>query len=82
MKEYFEYGGYHFSGYRNFNHKEKKAGVWSGIIADKIVPNNYEYNDFYKAIKGTEHYVDLFYCKEQAGLFTPTNNGLHGYIAR
>lgn len=23
MKEYFEYGGYHFSGYRNFNHEEK-----------------------------------------------------------
>lgn len=38
MKEYFEYGGYHFSGYRNFNHEEKKQ-VFGAILQSLAVIN-------------------------------------------
>lgn len=83
MNKYFEYGGYNFCGYRNFNPDEKKYGVWNGIdIRNKITPTNYTHEDFYKKIKGTEHYVDLFYCKEEKGVFVPINNCLAGFATR
>lgn len=83
MKEYFEYGGYHFSPYRQFNDKEnpKKNSTFVGtrLTSFKICPENYSYKDFYDRIKGSPNYVDLFFCKEAEGVFCPTNGGLNRF---
>ena len=86
----FEYGGYRFVPYREFNDKEKAMSLKEmtpylssdsglGIAKSNIPYSEYDYDreDFYSASGNSK--CDLFICKENGKIYVPTENELQIY---